>query len=89
MVNNSVYPYINGMNSHLSPQTIEHKKRQQHMALEIQVLAWDMHKCNCGRDKPANVIPLMIIGSPMAIQIQTIKTPAKTCLHSKRTHTIN
>ena len=32
------------MNNHFSPQTIEHKKRARHMALEIQILTWDRHK---------------------------------------------
>ena len=33
----------NKMNYHPSLQTIEHKKRPQHIALEIQVLALDRH----------------------------------------------
>jgi hypothetical protein len=42
MVNNSTI--INKTSNHLSPQNIEHKKDPQHMAIEIQVLAWDRHK---------------------------------------------
>ena len=30
---------VNNSTNHLSPETIEHKKRQGHMTLEIQVLA--------------------------------------------------
>jgi hypothetical protein len=36
--------------------TIEHKKRPQHMVLEIQVLACDRHNKKCGRVKPVNGI---------------------------------
>jgi hypothetical protein len=45
MVNNSTN--FNKKNNHLSPQISEHKKKDynnEHMTLEIQVLAWDMHK---------------------------------------------
>ena len=30
-------------NTHLSSQLTEHIKRQRHMALEIQVLSWEMY----------------------------------------------
>jgi hypothetical protein len=32
---------VNNSTNHLSPDTIEHKKRQGHMTLEIQVLEED------------------------------------------------
>ena len=41
MVNNSTN--INKTHNYLSPWTMDTKK-SQHMALEIQVLAWDGHK---------------------------------------------
>jgi hypothetical protein len=50
---------------------IEHNKRQLHMTLEIQVLAWDRHK-NVARVKLVNRIPtllILIIGSPTATDI--------------------
>ena len=42
MVNNTTNVKKTKTNKHLSPQTIIHKKNQQHMALEIYVLAWDV-----------------------------------------------
>ena len=54
MVNNSTI--INKTSNHLSPQSIEHKKDPQHMAIEIQVLAWDRHKKSV-RVKSVNGIP--------------------------------
>ena len=51
MVNKSAN--INKMNNDLSPQIIE--KKPQHVALEIQVLAWDRYK---------NVVGLNINGIP-------------------------
>jgi hypothetical protein len=42
MVNNSTN--INKTNNNPSPQLTKHKKRTQHMMLEIQALAWDRHK---------------------------------------------
>ena len=41
MVNN--FNNINRTNNYLSPQIIELKEGPWHMALEIQVPAWDMH----------------------------------------------
>jgi hypothetical protein len=31
-------------NNDLSPQTIEQKKRPQHMVFEIHIMVWDRHK---------------------------------------------
>jgi len=50
MVNNSTN--INKTNDHLSTELIEHKNEgQQHMMLEIQVLAWDRHKDVAGLNR--------------------------------------
>ena len=61
MVNNSIN--INKMNNHPSLQTID----PQHMALEIQVLAWDRCKNVAGLNQLLG--PPVIIGSPTTIQI--------------------
>ena len=49
MVNNSIN--INKMNNHISPQVIEHKRRPQHMLIEIQIQIWDRHKNVAGLNR--------------------------------------
>jgi hypothetical protein len=57
---------INKTHNYLSHLIIEQKK-PQHMALEIQVLAWDIYKnMACLKRSMGS---FFIIGSPMAIQI--------------------
>ena len=46
-------------NNHLSLQSAEHKKKPWHMALEIEVMAWDMYR---------NVAELsLLMGSPPSL----------------------
>ena len=56
MAINSTYIYLQ------SPLILTHwtQKRQQHMTLEIQVLAWDRHTNDCGV-RPDNGIPPFLI----------------------------
>jgi len=64
MFNNSTN--INKTNNHLSPEITEHKKRPQHMMLEIQFVARGVKEVN-----GILTLPLFIIGSPTATQIYT------------------
>ena len=68
MVNNSTN--INKTNNPISPQTIEHKKYHDIMAVEIQVLPWDRHNNLVALNwLMGSHIPSLIIGSGMPIQI--------------------
>ena len=90
MVNNSAIFYK--LNNQLSSQIIEHKKTASYI---IGIQGSDLGQAQSGRVKPLNGIPtfpLLISGSPMAIQIHVykhaIKKPAQIHFHSKRPYTI-